>query len=261
MPDKEKVLIIRRYAFIGRRCLLSFDMHYVKLPFQFDAETLLAEVMRLPEEAFAEIESSHINPGGLIACNLLEVDLEWAGHRNDHSDSIEGGPMKPGRWLLACEVIRKVVDSFPCIKNLARIHRLQPGAYILEHTDPVGWNTGLFRIHIPLVTGEGSEFILAGEELRFAAGEAWCLDVGVPHRVRNNDAKERIHLVLDCQRNAWWEELLRGLGVHSIDNKFMRMDIEALKSMEASFAEIDQPAMQSELALIRAELQRRKENG
>ena len=241
--------------------MLSFDMHAVKLPFQFDAGELLNEVMALPEEAFAEIESSHINRGGLIACNLLEVDLEWAGHRNDHSGSVEGGPMKHGKWLLACEAIRKVVDSFPSFKNLARIHRLQPGAYILEHTDPVGWNTGLFRIHVPLVTGAGSEFILAGEALQFAAGEAWCLDVGVPHRVRNHDDKERIHLVLDCERNAWWEELLRGLGVHSIDNPYMRMDIEALRNMEASFAGIDLPAMQSELALIRAELQRRTEIG
>jgi hypothetical protein len=39
-------------------------------------------------------------------------------------------------------------------------------------------------------------------------GEAWYLDLNLPHAVANHGDTERVHLVIDCVLDAWLEELL-----------------------------------------------------
>jgi hypothetical protein len=39
-------------------------------------------------------------------------------------------------------------------------------------------------------------------------GECWYLDLSLPHWVENRGARDRVHLVIDCEVNEWLLELL-----------------------------------------------------
>jgi quercetin dioxygenase-like cupin family protein len=40
-------------------------------------------------------------------------------------------------------------------------------------------------------------------------GELWYLDFSQKHRVENNGATDRIHLVMDCKVNDWLVEIIK----------------------------------------------------
>jgi len=87
--------------------------------------------------------------------------------------------------------------------------RLGPGARILEHEDHnIGVDYGFVRLHIPVVTGPGVEFMLGGEPLHMAVGECWYVDVRKPHTVWNPGPDARIHLVVDCVVNDAFVQML-----------------------------------------------------
>jgi aspartyl/asparaginyl beta-hydroxylase len=65
------------------------------------------------------------------------------------------------------------------------------------------------RLHIPVVTGPGVEFVLGGEPLHMAPGECWYVDVLNAHSVHNPGPNARIHLVVDSIVNASLLEMLR----------------------------------------------------
>lgn len=223
----------------------------IRLPFQFDVEPILAEVERLPSEAFVEVQSSHINPGGLLACNLLVPDLELVGKQ-------DGFRLIPGPWLSSSPAILEVIDALQCEKNMARIHKLQPQAKIDEHTDGITFLQGMVRVHVPLTTGEGSRFVLAGKLLDMQAGETWILNVGKPHEVENRDAKERVHLVIDCHRNDWLDNLLKNLGQFPEEKAYSNLTNTDLKNMLLQLQAMGSEGMQFVLEEVTQELERRK---
>lgn len=45
-----------------------------------------------------------------------------------------------------------------------------------------------------------------------APGEAWYLNLDLPHSVENRGDSDRVHLLIDCRRNAWLERLLAQLA-------------------------------------------------
>ena len=195
----------------------------IQLPFTVDHQRLAAEIASLPDNAFSEIESSHISDRGLFACHLLVPDPEQI-HLQRHV-------LIPSQWLDASPYLQEVLDLFPSEKHIARIHKLQAHARILLHTDGnLNYHSEYIRVHIPVSTGAGAQFVLEGKALSMAAGECWGLNVCLPHHVENNNDTERIHLVMDCKRNAWWEELLQGLGhVQEPARPYSRMDMKALE--------------------------------
>lgn len=199
----------------------------IRLPFQFDVQRMLEDIARLPDEAFHEVESNHITKGGLFAANLLVPDLEVARSEKDFV-------LVPGPWLTSSPYLMEVINTFQSEKNLARVHKLQPKARIDEHVDGMNFLQGLMRIHVPVTTGEGSSFVLAGESLTLLPGESWFLNVSRPHWVENRDEQERIHLIIDCQRNDWWDDLLRELDELPEENAYSNMsdtDLENMRSM------------------------------
>ncbi|WP_447732280.1 aspartyl/asparaginyl beta-hydroxylase domain-containing protein [Pseudomonas shirazensis] len=82
----------------------------------------------------------------------------------------------------------------------ARLLRLGPGARIHEHRDPdLGRPDGCLRLHVPLLSPAGVEFLLDDQQVPMQPGECWFLDLSRPHRVDNSSEAERINLVLDCE--------------------------------------------------------------
>ena len=107
-------------------------------------------------------------------------------------------------FLEACATFRKVIAAFACEVRSVRLMRLTPGSVIKEHTDlDLGVESGTARIHIPVITNPGVEFLLNGRRVEMAEGQAWYLRLGDPHAVANRGTTDRVHLVLDLVANAW----------------------------------------------------------
>ena len=111
--------------------------------------------------------------------------------------------------LNRCCYIKEVLRVFECSLETVRLLKLEPGSRIREHRDfDLGVRWGVVRVHIPVLTHPDVEFILNGEHLVMNEGESWYLDLSLPHRVENNSATARIHLVIDCVVNEWIRSLI-----------------------------------------------------
>ena len=111
--------------------------------------------------------------------------------------------------LARCPSIAAALGAFRCELRAVRLLRLAPGATIREHRDyRIGFEEGLLRLHVPLLTSPLVEFYLDGERISMTPGECWYLDFSLPHRVFNGGSSERVHLVLDCEANDWLRTLI-----------------------------------------------------
>ena len=111
--------------------------------------------------------------------------------------------------LQACAYFRAVLARFACPLQSARLMRLAPGSRIKEHRDhDLSLEDGAVRIHIPVVTDAGIEFMLNGSRVVMDAGSAWYLRLSDPHSVANNGTRDRVHLVIDALANDWIKRLL-----------------------------------------------------
>lgn len=112
-----------------------------------------------------------------------------------------------------CPYFRSVMDWFHCEKEAVRLLSLSPGSFIREHRDlSSGYEDGFFRIHVPIQTNDSVVFRVNGQELKMLPGSCWYANFNLPHFVSNDGGTDRIHLVIDCIRNSWSDELFRRAG-------------------------------------------------
>lgn len=96
------------------------------------------------------------------------------------------------------------LDAFRCPLLSARLLRLGAGSRIREHRDyNLSLSDGEARIHVPILSSPEVRFVLDGEVVQMRPGEAWYLDLNLPHRVENPGPADRVHLVVDCVVNDW----------------------------------------------------------
>ncbi len=123
--------------------------------------------------------------------------------------------------------------AFRCPLQAVRLLRLVAGSHIREHRDyGLGFEHGVIRLHVPLMTGPGVEFYLDGVRVPMGEGECWYLDFGLPHRVQNNGTVDRIHLVLDCEVDDW----LLALFPDAAESEAQQRDPRLLAAAAASSA-------------------------
>lgn len=88
------------------------------------------------------------------------------------------------------------------------ISRVPPGIQIPLHSDRIIEAEKAFpgkippavyydRYHIALQSGPGVVFECGDESAYMAPGEAWWFNNQLPHRVVNNSAEDRLHLIID----------------------------------------------------------------
>jgi hypothetical protein len=178
----------------------------VKLPFAFDADVLAREALAFDESEWQK----HFN--------TAYYEGDWSGIplRAPHGkltilpDPAGTAPDADTPYLERCPAIRRVLTDVGCETSSVRLLRLGAGARIREHQDyNIGVAFGIVRLHVPVITGPGVEFILGGEPVHMRAGECWYIDVCNAHAVWNPGPAPRIHLVVDCVVN---EDLVRMLG-------------------------------------------------
>lgn len=120
-------------------------------------------------------------------------------------------PLAPGHgaprrsvWWQDEPAWQQLLAGFQNSLRSARLLRLGPGSTIHEHCDhDLGQPGSDLRLHIPLLSPPGVEFLLDGLLVPMVPGECWFLDLSRPHRVNNPSSLPRVHLVLDCLPQEW----------------------------------------------------------
>lgn len=136
-------------------------------------------------------------------------DGSWTGialrnYSGDHSNTFAAltGKSKDTAVLEHCPYFRQILQELGCPVYVARILFLPPGKVIGEHNDVgFGWDRGMVRLHIPIITDPRVEFMIGGESVYWKPGEFWFGDFSLPHSLQNKSDITRVHLVLDCAIN------------------------------------------------------------
>lgn len=151
-------------------------------------------------------------------------DGSWTGiglrnFSGDHGNTLAAhtGHSKDTAVLEQCHYFKEVLDNIGCPVYVARILFLPPGKVIGEHTDAgFGWNYGMVRLHIPIVTDPRVEFSIGDEDVYWQPGEFWFGDFGKPHSLRNKSDITRVHLVVDCPITAETLELFPAAFIEQV---------------------------------------------
>ncbi len=137
--------------------------------------------------------------------------------------SEEGLVPTPGSALslteFAAPLIAQLLGHYPQGGEVvSAVFALLPaGGRIPTHRDAAPILVRSHRIHIPLVVGDGVEFIVDGETIPLTEGAAFELPNQLPHSVHNRGSADRIHLVFDYHptrrgRGEKYSWLPRGLS-------------------------------------------------
>ena len=181
----------------------------IKLPLRFDPITLRENLARIPGERWIR----H------FVTDNYEGDWSGIALRGpaNVTHPIQELFANPGTAAWAntslydeCPYFAKVMSAFQCNLLSVRLLRLGPGSVIKEHVDhSLSLEDAEVRLHVPVQTNADIKFWLNDQLVPLQAGETWYLNVNRPHRVENNSEEYRVHLVLDCEVNAWLQEQVR----------------------------------------------------
>ena len=216
---------------------------YLKLPFQFDVQALGRDLEQVLESSWLP----HFNQKGYTG-SWKAIPLYAPGGDSNNILAFVADETRVAETpiLSTCSYFKEVISSFKCSFSAIRLLRLEPGSYIKPHRDlKSGYEDGFFRLHIPIATNPKVNFTLDGERLSMQPGECWYTNVNYVHSVSNDGATDRVHLVIDGQRNEWSDELFFSLAPkesllqreeQAYDPKTVRLMIEELKRQESEGA-------------------------
>nr|BFF35167.1 hypothetical protein BACT7_00290 [Tenacibaculum mesophilum] len=183
---------------------------FLKLPFLFDTDKLLHDYSLVVNQHWIPHFNTSGYQGEWKAISLYSSNGDASNifaFQNDNS-TIKETPI-----MNDCNYFREVINSFQCPISSARLLRLNVGADIKPHRDyKLGYEDGNFRLHIPIITNNKVEFILDDEQLKMLPGECWYTNVNYIHSVTNKGNEDRIHLVIDAERNEWSDTLFFSLA-------------------------------------------------
>lgn len=173
----------------------------LKLPFAFDSARLHEDLARIAPDEWVPHFNTAYYEGEWSGVSLRSIGGKPCQLYPDPNAS---GAFAPTATLERCPYFQEVLGQFTCPMDSARLLKLRAGSSIREHRDfRLGYEDGEVRIHVPIVTDEAVFFVLNGERIPMLSGEAWYLNVNMPHRVENRSAIDRVHLVFDCLLDDW----------------------------------------------------------
>jgi len=172
-----------------------------KLPMRFDPAGLLSDYNSIPHDQFGDVYNPYLEPDELFRLDLIEP--EFVPEMDRAPD------FKPNKHLRSLPAFLSVFEAIESPMELMRVHTLAPGASIRPHRD-VGrsFEDGVFRIHVPITTFPEVETLHDGERITMAPGECWYLNFDLQHEIHNRSDQWRAHLIMDCRRNDWWDDLM-----------------------------------------------------
>lgn len=205
------------------------------LPLSFDPAPLAAEVELITGDEWHPHFNSQTYRGQWRVAALRSKGgiLERVEANPSESDEFAATPI-----LSRSPHLQRVVRAFRCPTTAVRLLSLSPGAVVLEHRDRgLRLEDGEARLHIPVLSNPGVEFVLDGEPLPMAPGECWYINADLPHSVVNRGTTARVHLVIDCRVDDWLlDQLPEGAAGRTtpeqnggVDAENWRQVVEALR--------------------------------
>ncbi|MEM7372126.1 MAG: aspartyl/asparaginyl beta-hydroxylase domain-containing protein [Bacteroidota bacterium] len=183
---------------------------HLKLPIQFEEKRLLSELKQILTSKWIPHFNSSIYEG---AWTSLSLYARGGDEHNIFAQENNAASLKETPILANCPYIKEVIQRFECPLLSVRLLRLGAGGIINPHRDDrLGYEDGCFRLHIPILTNPEVEFLLNGDRLDMASGECWYTNVNYTHSVANRGTTDRIHLVIDCERNIWSDQIFFSLA-------------------------------------------------
>lgn len=183
---------------------------FLKLSFLFDEKRLLEDVKQCLLYPFV----SHYNTADYSG-KWKSISLRSLNGKMDQIQAHASGPENYQNTPLldSCNYFKEIIDGFKCKKESIRLLNLTAKSKILEHTDlNLGYEDGNFRIHVPIQTNPDVHFYINNLEVDMLVGQCWYGNFNFPHRVDNQGKTDRIHLVIDCIRNPWSDDLFAKAG-------------------------------------------------
>jgi len=181
---------------------------YLRLPFDFDLAALQQDLQRLQEPNWINHynDSAHHKRWACLALYALEGDGNRIAAQSE-------GNFLATPALANCPYFQYVLNQFACEKTAVRLMSLEAGGKILPHRDAGGgYEDGVARLHIPIITDPRVLFSIDGETVHFPAATTWYMNANCLHAVENNSPIERIHLVIDCVPNTWLTQVFFNAG-------------------------------------------------
>jgi hypothetical protein len=175
----------------------------LRLPLEFDAVAMAADLQALPDQVWIPHFNKAIHAGEWSGAALRSIGGDPTRIYPDPTGTMD---FADTALLAACPAIGRALSVLRCPLTTVRLLALGPGSEIRpHHDDRLGYQDGNVRLHVPIVTGPGVEFSLAGRPVHMQVGECWYLDLRLPHGAANHSELRRVHLALDCQVNPWLE--------------------------------------------------------
>lgn len=173
----------------------------LKLPFFFDPQRLKADLMQIQGSEWVDHFNKSIYEGDWGGIALRSVGGK---PMTLYPDPTATATFADTAILARCPYYQIILATLACPLTAVRLLRLKAGSTIREHRDyRLGYEDGEVRLHIPVLTNSDVVFFLAGQRVAMQEGECWYLNVNLPHRVDNQSATDRVHLVIDCVVNEW----------------------------------------------------------
>lgn len=192
------------------------------------------DINKLEQELQIALNSDWVNH-----FNTKDYEGDWksislrsaSGATSDIYSNYTDQPFKDTPLLEELPYIKSILADWKCEKETIRFLALYPGSEIKPHKDPgCSYHDGNFRLHIPILTNNEVDFIVENENHKLAPGTCWHMDFSKEHSVKNSGDTVRIHLVIDCLRNEWTDEIFKAHGYQDYEPK---MSIEEVKKVIA----------------------------
>jgi len=183
---------------------------YIHFQQQYDVEQLQSDLAIARQSSW---QNHYVKDNYEGNWSLIPLISPGGVSNNGFAFQKDGAAPKPTETLLSCRYFNEVINAFPFPIVSARLMRLAAGSYIKPHTDHcLGYEDDSFRLHIPIVTNPQLEFILGGERLVMAAGSLWYINANYEHSVANKGETDRVHLVIDGERNDASDEMFYAMA-------------------------------------------------
>lgn len=215
----------------------------IKFPFVFDKEQLVVDTNKLIQKKWMNHYNSNDYSGKWTSIALMSKGGK-STNINAFSNSAED--FMPTDVLDSCNYFKEILTGFLFEKTAVRLLNLGPGAEVKPHRDHcLGYEDGMFRLHIPLITNQEVEFILDGQRLIMNEGECWYFNANFLHSVKNGGDQDRIHLVIDGIRNEWTDQLFFSqASADEFINPIPVIDADQKKLIIAELEKMNSPVAQ-----------------
>lgn len=234
---------------------MSTDNRFFSLPYQFDFEKLTRDLAVCEAEQW----TAHFNQ--------KDYDGTWNGialrsATGDHTHILATADVqyKNTPLLLQCPYFQEIVEMMKCPIESVRLLALAPGSEIKNHRDQgLGYQYGCFRLHIPILTDDGVDFMVDDEKMNMQPGTLWYANFDLPHSVTHRGTTRRIHLVIDGRRNEWTDELFKKAGYDfSLENQQKVYDHQTIHQMLEHLYLMNSDAARTLIAQLEQQLTEKK---